>query len=133
MRNVVRLEDAMAWEAPEPNRRTMALMFERDVTPTRSMAAGYVRIPPGNEQVKLSVHPDGEEIYFVVTGRARFYLGDEAHEIDPGTAVYVAPGMPHRAVSIGDDDLVLYYVNAPSVFGPVGGYEAFVQGWTRIK
>lgn len=133
MSNVVRFEEAIAWEAPEPNRRTMAVMFERDITPTRNMAAGYVRIPPGSEQVKLSIHPDGEEIYFVVTGRARFYLGDEVHDMEPNSAVYVAPGTPHRATNTGSDDLVLFFVNAPAVFGRVGGYEDFVQGWTRIR
>lgn len=133
MSNVVRLDDAMAWEAPGPNRRTMGVMFERDVTPTRSIAGGYVRIPPGSEQVKLSVHPDGEEIYFVVSGLARFHLDDEIHDMEPQSAVYVAPGTPHRATNIGDEDLVLFFVNSPSVFGRIGGYEDFVRGWTRIK
>ena len=40
-------------------------MFERDITPTLELAAGFVHVPVGHEQPKLSRHP-GEEVYFVV-------------------------------------------------------------------
>lgn len=41
------------------------------------------------------MHPNGEEIYVVVTGLARFYLGDAMHDMESPSAVYVAPGTPH--------------------------------------
>lgn len=132
MRNISQLERALAWEAPEPNRRTMGVMFERDITPTRNIAAGYVRIPPGGKQVRMSVHEGVEEIYFVVTGRARYFLGDETFELDTWSAVYVPPGTPHKAENSGDTDLILYFVNTPSAFGEPGGYRRFVTGWTQV-
>jgi mannose-6-phosphate isomerase-like protein (cupin superfamily) len=37
-----------------------------------------------------------DEIYVVMTGRARITVGDEARAVGPGSVVYVAAGVPHR-------------------------------------
>ena len=110
----------------------MGILHERDMTPTRNMSAGSVRIPIGRKQTKLSVH-DAEEIYFVHRGRARFYLNDDAHEVDEGSAIYVAPGTRHGAENVGDVDLILYWVNSPPVFGEPGAYKEIVKNWVRIR
>jgi mannose-6-phosphate isomerase-like protein (cupin superfamily) len=110
----------------------MGLLFERDITPTTNIAAGFVRIPAGQEQPRLSVHA-GEEIYLVVRGRARFHLGPEVVEIGPETAVYVASGTPHRAENAGTEELLLYWVNSPPVFGPIGAYKEQMAEWTQVS
>ena len=86
----------------------------------------------GKKQIKLSVH-EGEEIYFVHRGRARFYLDDETYDVDEGGAVYIAPGTRHRAENIGDEDLILYFVDSPSVFGEVRAYQEFTKNWNKIR
>lgn len=111
----------------------MGLIFERDITPTRNLASGIVILPPAVEQPKLSVHPDSEEIYYVVKGEGKFVLGTEEHPVSKNTAVYVAPGTPHRAVNTGSEDMELFWVNTPSCFGPVGGYKEFTKEWKRIR
>ena len=133
--NVVRMSEAPTWESPAPHLRSMTLMFERDITPTRNMMAGVVRIPPGHEQQKLSVHenPESEEIYLVLSGSGRFILGDDQADVEAGTAVYVAPQQKHRAINTGQEDLVLYYVNAPAADIPVGGYQNAVAGWKKVR
>lgn len=133
MKAVVKTDEAMTWEGEEgPYHRRFRLMFERDITPTINIAAGMSIISPGKEQPKLSVH-EAEEIYLVLRGRGKFCLGDRVFDIDKGTAVYVAPGVAHRAVNTGDEDLELYWVNTPPVFGRVGGYVDFVPGWKRTR
>src|SRR4051794_4093930 len=71
---VVKMSEAMMWEIPEPepHHRFMGLMFERDITPTVNMAAGFVTLPPGQEQHKLSTHEGKEEIYLVFRGKGKF-------------------------------------------------------------
>ena len=69
----------------------------------------------------------------VLRGRGKFELGDRVIDIEPGTAVYVAPGVGHRVINSGDEEMEVYFVNAPSVFGAVGGYEDFVKGWKRLR
>jgi mannose-6-phosphate isomerase-like protein (cupin superfamily) len=132
MRDVGHIDEALAWEAPEPNRRTMGLMFERDITPTQELAAGFVQVPVGHEQPKLSRHP-GEEVYFVVRGRGRFDRGDRSDEVSERGAVYVKPFDPHRWINIGDVDLEVFWVVTPSAFGDIGGYKDVVKDWHQVQ
>ena len=49
-----------------------------------------------------------EEVYVVVAGRARFTLGDDEHEVDAGTVVYVRdPATRRGAVALTDGTTVL--------------------------
>jgi mannose-6-phosphate isomerase-like protein (cupin superfamily) len=130
---VNKIGQEMAWQIPDDGEhREMGLLHERDITPTRNIAAGSVRIPVGRKQTKLSIH-EGEEIYFVHRGRARFYLDDDQYEVDEGSSVYIAPGTRHRAENIGEEDLILYWVNSPPVFGGIGAYKEIVTNWNRIR
>ena len=129
---VVKVGSEMQWHSPAPHDRYMSLLFERDITPTTRMAAGVVTLRPGQAQQKLSVH-EGEEIYMILQGRGRFVLDDKEYEVEKHTAVYVGPGVKHRAYNTGDEDMLMYFVNCPSCFGPVGGYEDFMKEWTRVR
>ena len=131
MNDVGDMDTCLAWEAPEPHRRTMGVMFERDITPTEQLAAGFVRVPVGHEQPKLSRHP-GEEVYFVVSGVGVLDRGDRSDEVHPRGAVFVAPFSPHRSINVGDVDLEVFYVVSPSAFGEVGGYHSVVAGWQQV-
>ena len=138
MNYVVKAKEAMEWESPPHenpavrDHRYMSLMFERDITPTKSMAAGVVTLLPGKEQTKFSVH-SSEEIYFVFEGKGEFLLDDEIHPVEKDTAVYVTPGTRHRARNTGDQTMRLFFANCPSVFGHVGGYKDFMSEWKRIR
>jgi mannose-6-phosphate isomerase-like protein (cupin superfamily) len=132
MKDVVNTNECMLWKAPLPHRRCMGLMFERDITPTANIAAGIVILPPGEEQTKLSVH-EGEEIYYVVRGTGQFVLDERVVDVEQGTAVYIAPGVGHRAINTGDEEIELYWVNTPPVFGPVGSYRDLMKDWERIR
>lgn len=130
---VVGRDECMLWEIPGDQRRFMGLIFERDITPTKNLASGIVILPPGAEQPTLSVHPDSEEIYYVLKGDGAFVLGESEHVIKPNTAVYVAPGTEHRAINTGSGDLELFWVNTPSCFGPVGGYKEKTRDWRQVR
>ena len=134
MKEVVKASEAIEWESPDgaPNHRYMSLMFERDITPTKSMAAGIVTLPPGQEQQKLSIHEDGEEIYYVLQGKGQFVLNDKVVDVEKDMAVYVTPGTKHRAINTGDEDMKIYYVNCPSVFGTVGQYKEWMKDWKKV-
>ena len=133
MKPVNNINECMLWEIPGEQRRFMGIVHERDITPTKTLSAGIVILPPGIEQPKLSAHPDSEEIYFVIKGRGKFHLGEEIHDIEPGSVVFVTPGAKHRAANTGDEEMHLYFVNTPSTFGPVGGYKDFTKNWKRVR
>ena len=131
MRGYAHIDECPAWEAPAPHRRTMGVMFERDLTPTANLAAGFVRIPARGEQPGYSRHP-GEEIYFVVRGRGRFDREGHVDVVPTRGAVYVGPFDPHRWFNDSDEELELFYVNSPSAFGRVEGYLDTVSGWRLV-
>jgi mannose-6-phosphate isomerase-like protein (cupin superfamily) len=53
-----------------------------------------------------------DEIYVVMTGRARITVGDEVRDVGPGSVVYVAATVPHRFHDI-TERLELLVVFAP--------------------
>jgi mannose-6-phosphate isomerase-like protein (cupin superfamily) len=52
-------------------------------------------------------HKTQEEIYFVVSGRLEFKLGEEVAELGPGTAVRVAPEVVRSVWNEGPEDAEL--------------------------
>lgn len=132
MNAINKIGQELCWESPDGQRRQMGLLCERDITPTTNMSAGTVRIPPGSEQARLSKHAC-EEIYYVVEGKARFVLDDEEHDVEKGNTIYVAPGTGHRAINIGEEDLLLYWVNTPPCFVKKEAYKAFVKDWKQVR
>jgi mannose-6-phosphate isomerase-like protein (cupin superfamily) len=130
---VQRTSECILWEIPGPQRRFMGLMFEQDITPTASMAVGIVILPPETEQPKLSHHDESEEVYYIVRGKGRFVLDEEEYDVEAGTAVYVAPGVGHRAINSGTEEMEMFWVNAPSCFGGPGGYKEFTKDWKQVR
>jgi mannose-6-phosphate isomerase-like protein (cupin superfamily) len=60
--------------------------------------------------------PHGEdEVYYVVSGRARVTVGDEVRDVRAGSIVFVAAQVPHRFHDIAED-LTLFVA-----FGPAEG------------
>ncbi len=59
----------------------------------------YGNDTPG-EGPRLHVHPY-DETFVVITGRARFYVGDQVIEAGAGEVVLGPAGLPHRFENIG--------------------------------
>jgi mannose-6-phosphate isomerase-like protein (cupin superfamily) len=57
-------------------------------------------------------HDEQDELYFVHRGRARFEVGRDSFELEPGGVAHVESTTPRRITSIGDDDLVMLVVGA---------------------
>ena len=49
---------------------------------------------PGQEQ-KAHAHPGADKFYFVVSGKARFAVGEERFEARPGDLILAPEGVPH--------------------------------------
>jgi mannose-6-phosphate isomerase-like protein (cupin superfamily) len=59
-----------------------------------------------------------DEVYYVVSGRARITVGDESRDVGPGSIVFVATAVPHRFHDITEDLTLLV------AFGPAEGSRA---------
>lgn len=132
MNAINKIGEELCWESPDGQQRQMGLLYERDITPTTNISAGTVRIPTGGEQIHLSTHAC-EEIYLVVQGKARFVLNHMEYTVKEGNTIYVAPGTKHRAINVGGEELLLYWVNSPPCFAEPESYKEFVKDWKRIR
>jgi mannose-6-phosphate isomerase-like protein (cupin superfamily) len=87
----------------------------------------YRRSAPGFRDPFGHRHKRQEEIYILVTGSARMKLDDEVLEMQPWTAIRVAPETM-RAVEGGSDGAELIVIGAPNT-GPGDG-ETQPGWWT---
>lgn len=76
-----------------------------------AMSAGIYGLAAG--AVDAQNPHDQDEIYYVISGRARFRVADEDRPIQPGDTLYVAAHLPHKFHTI-TEDLTLLVFFAPA-------------------
>ena len=75
-----------------------------------TLSLGLYVLPAGDTDPQQPHTED--EIYYVVSGKARIRVGDEDREIEPGSVIFVETDAPHRFHSI-TETLTLLVVFAP--------------------
>src|SRR4051794_31237888 len=80
---------------------------------SEQVALSYRRMPQhtGGKGSYGHVHKTQEEIYFVISGRLQFKLGDEVVEAERGTAVRVAPEVARSVWNDEPEDAELIIVS----------------------
>ena len=66
---------------------------------------GVVRIHPGRRN-PLHLHPNCEELLYVVSGECEHRVGERVFELRPGSVVRIPTGVAHWARCTGDQPLV---------------------------
>jgi len=74
------------------------------------MSAGVYVLPVGGEDTQSPHHED--EMYYVVSGRARMKVGDENQSVSTGSVIFVAANEKHIFYDIQEELTVLVF------FGP---------------
>ncbi len=75
--------------------------------PRPSLSMGVYRLPAGGADPQS---PHGEdEVYYVVSGKARIRVGDEDRLVGAGSIVFVAARVPHRFHAIEEDLTILVF------------------------
>ncbi|MGH2560954.1 MAG: cupin domain-containing protein [Thermomicrobiales bacterium] len=59
---------------------------------------GYVEIQPGQKNPK-HLHPNSDEVLYLIDGELAHSLDDEVHRLTPGMAIHIPRGVPHDAVN----------------------------------
>jgi mannose-6-phosphate isomerase-like protein (cupin superfamily) len=70
------------------------------------------RLPIG-AVTTLHLHPQTEEIYYILAGRGRMCIDGERREVGPGDAIAIPPGARHQIENIGDQTLRFLCCCAP--------------------
>ena len=61
------------------------------------------------------IHPESEEVYYVIKGKGTVYVGEEKREtpIEPEMALYIPPGTVHAVTNTGTEKLLIAFFVAP--------------------
>jgi len=104
--------DAWEYAAIEVRRRDAGRLYEEFLS-VPDLSAGLYVLEAGAEDPQS---PHGEdELYYVVTGRARVTVGGATRDVVPGSMVFVGAQVPHRFHDI------LERLELLVVFGPAEG------------
>jgi mannose-6-phosphate isomerase-like protein (cupin superfamily) len=83
---------------------------------THDLSIGVYVLPAGGTDAQQPHTED--EVYYVISGRGQITVGDEVRDVETGTTVFVAAGVPHRFHDI-TEELKLFVA-----FGPAEGSRA---------
>jgi mannose-6-phosphate isomerase-like protein (cupin superfamily) len=97
----VHASDVPGLRAPAPHARTLKHLVAPWTLGSSNLWVGLSEIDVGSSSNRHA--HDNEEVFFVLAGRGDVEIGDDRAAIEPGSAVLVPSGSPHRLVNTGDE------------------------------
>jgi mannose-6-phosphate isomerase-like protein (cupin superfamily) len=87
MSKIIRLDEA---ETRKALGGTLKVLFTPETANTQFSRCSMGYFSPG-EQLAPHIHPESEEVYYVIQGRGTVYLGEELEEVpvEPHMGLYV--------------------------------------------
>ena len=79
--------------------------------PSKRLHIGVHYYPPGGSHT-LHDHPTWEQVYYVISGRAKLVVGTEERIVEAGGCSYAPPGTPHDFVNVGDGELICMVIGS---------------------
>lgn len=83
----------------------LAWLVGAEEMPGAEQTLGVVTIQP-NQRNPLHLHPNCEELLYVVSGECDHKLGDEMYHLTPGSVIRIPRQAPHWAMCTSDEPLV---------------------------
>ena len=72
------------------------------------------RIRSGSPRGPYHLHPESENVYYVLSGELVVRIRGTDHRLGPGDAAFVKAGVPHSASNLGSIDVELIEIYAPA-------------------
>lgn len=106
------------------NRNAVAAFTTKDTSTIREILAprnsGVARqslaeatLPPG-AATQAHLHPQTEELYYILQGEARMAIEGERRAVGPGDAIAILPGQKHQIRNTGKGALVFLCCCVPA-------------------
>ena len=93
--------------------REFELRILRDVLGCERIGVSYERFGAGWKPTTGHRHPPGEEeVYVLISGRAQAKVDEEIVDLEPWTALWVAPSAARAIRAVGEEDAVFIAVGA---------------------
>ncbi len=91
-------------------------ILEDGRTTSHRLGVGEITVPPHTDGPPQHRHARHDEGFYVVSGTARFTVGDASYEAPAGTLVMVPPGAPHTFANPADEPAVLLNTFTPDFY-----------------
>jgi pimeloyl-ACP methyl ester carboxylesterase/mannose-6-phosphate isomerase-like protein (cupin superfamily) len=91
-------------------------ILEDGHTTAHRLGVAELTLPPGATGPAQHRHARHDEGFYVVSGVARFIVGDRSHDAPAGTLVMVPPGAPHTFANPGSEPAVLLNTFTPDLY-----------------
>jgi len=91
-------------------------ILEDGGTTAHRLGAAEIVIAPHTEGPPQHRHGEHDEGFYVVSGTARFTVGDTSYDAAAGTLVMVPPGAPHTFANPGEEPVVLLSTFTPDLY-----------------
>ena len=125
---VIDQNDFPIWQAPNRSRK-VSLLVSQESCGAEHLSAGMFWLAPGNETV-ADIHPEAEEIYYVVSGQGRLVMDGEEFLVSKGMTVYIPAGVNHQSFNDGEEELCYFYAFGPP---PPGAPKQEAEGWIKVQ
>jgi len=91
-------------------------LLEDGSTTAHRLGVGEITLAPHSSGPPQHRHAEHDEGFYVVSGTARFIVGNTSHDAPPGSFVMIPPGAPHTFANPGDETLVLLNTFTPDLY-----------------
>jgi mannose-6-phosphate isomerase-like protein (cupin superfamily) len=91
-------------------------ILEDGSTTSHRLGIGEITIAPHVSGPPQHRHAQHDEGFYVVSGTARFTVGDRSYDAAAGTLVMVPPGAPHTFANVSDEPAVLLNTFTPDLY-----------------
>jgi quercetin dioxygenase-like cupin family protein len=95
---------------------TQMRILEDGRTTGHRLGMGEITLAPHTEGPPQHRHARHDEGFYVVSGSARFTVGETTYEAPAGTLVMIPPGAPHTFENPGDEPAVLLNTFTPDLY-----------------
>jgi mannose-6-phosphate isomerase-like protein (cupin superfamily) len=91
-------------------------ILEDGSTTAHRLGIGEIVLAPHTDGPPQHRHAEHDEGFYVVSGRARFTVGEQHHEAGPRTLVMIPPGAPHTFANPYDEPVVILNTFTPDLY-----------------
>lgn len=108
-------------------------LVRHDVTDNDLLQAVRVTMPPGQAH-RFHRHPHMEEMLYVLSGRARQFVGRESRVLGPGDVAHVPMDEVHGTYNVFDEPVVFLAILGPTRFdGPALVDVSHEEPWRSLE
>jgi len=91
-------------------------ILEDGSTTGHRLGVGEITVSPHTDGPPQHRHARHDEGFYVISGTARFTVGDTSYDAPAGTLVMVPPGAPHTFANASDEPAILLNTFTPDLY-----------------